>query len=91
MKKNIKIVREKITITPELTQYYLNRNFHNRSLNEEKAEIDEEFKESFDKITLLGEKFSDDSYIEGESDGKEMHYYFPLLNIVNMREDRTEG
>lgn len=37
MKKNIKIVREKILMTPELAQYYLDRNFHNRPLNEEKV------------------------------------------------------
>lgn len=30
-------MRERITMTPELAQYYLNRNFHNRPLNEEKV------------------------------------------------------
>ncbi len=34
-------------------------------------------------MTLLGEPFCDQGWIDGESDGKDMHWYFPLLDIVD--------
>lgn len=50
--------------------------------DEEKAEIDEEFKDDFENLPLLGDSFCDTGRIEGESDGKEMHYYYPILQIA---------
>lgn len=59
--------------------------------DDEKAEIDEEFEDSFTDISLVGDYFCDQGVIEGESDGKKMHYYFPLLERVAAWRENAEG